>query len=60
MRFFDDLQGNFVRKHHDEIDGFQGRQHGRTVAFGVDGPVIPFAEHLDGGVAVDGDEEALT
>ena len=58
MTELDDLKWHLVLKDHNERDGLKGGEHRRSVGLNIDRAVVSLAEHLDGSVAVDSDDEA--
>ena len=57
---FNNLQRHLLLKDDDEIHCLQRGEHGGTIGFGVDGAIISFAEHLDGGIGIDGHNQTLS
>ena len=54
------LQFGSRRLDDDEIHCFQRGEHGGAIGFGVDGAIISFAEHFDGGIGIDGHNQTLS
>ena len=53
----DGLERHLVLEDDHEGDGLERGEYGGAVGLGVDRTVVALAEHLDGGVAVDGHDE---